>query len=167
MSILGLFSQFLTVWITQTWQSFKVISCYVHVYNTLLCKTKMYLFLHFTLLVKLFETYLIHYCWFGFFFKNHCCLHQIIQYLSFVFGCWGGVDFVFNHVTFIGCFFSNIIQLLFTLSYYCINVILLVNTLCWVLLIWLYTVHNSFSKNKFRKNKQLKISCIFSYDCYL
>lgn len=66
MSILGLFSQFLIVWITQTWQSFKVISYYVHVYNTLLCKTKMYLFLHFTLLVKLFETYLIHYCWFGF-----------------------------------------------------------------------------------------------------
>lgn len=79
----------------------------------------------------------------------------------------GGGDFVFNHVTFIGCFFSNIIQLLFTLPYYCINVILLVYILCWVLLIWLYTVHISFSKNKFRKNKQLKISCIFSYDCYL
>lgn len=100
--------------------------------------------------------------------KTHCCLRQIIQYLSFIFGCWGGGgDFVFNHVTFIGCFFSNIIQLLFTLPYYCINVILLVYILCWVLLIWLYTVHISFSKNKFRKNKQLKISCIFSYDCYL
>lgn len=166
MSILGLFSQFLIVWITQTWQSFKVISCYVHVYNTLLCKTKMYLFLHFTLLVKLFETYLIHYCWFG--LKKKLLFTSNNTIFIIYFWLWGGgVDFVFNHVTFIGCFFSNIIQLLFTLSYYCINVILLVNTLCWVLLIWLYTVHNSFSKNKFRKNKQLIISCIFSYDCYL
>lgn len=38
--------------------------------------------------------------------KNHCCLRHKIQYMlcSFL-GGGGFVDFVFSHVTFIGCFF--------------------------------------------------------------
>lgn len=53
---------------------------YVHVYNTLICISKLYIFLYFILLLWLFCVLLIiQFCfWFK---KNHCCLRHKIQYM--------------------------------------------------------------------------------------
>lgn len=79
---------------------------YVHVYNTLICISKLYIFLYFIFLLWLFCVLLIIQC--CFWISKKIIVVYVIKYNTCYVLFWGGggfVDFVFSHVTFIGCFF--------------------------------------------------------------
>lgn len=116
---------------------------YVHVYNTLICISKLYIFLYFILLLLLFCVLLIIQFFFGF-KKNHCCLRHKIQYMLCSF-FWGeGVSLILSLVMLrLLVVFSYIIRLsfVFVILY---KLMVLEYVFCKALFKWLYTVHNSF-----------------------